>query len=70
VWDGWNRLRKVSDEEDNVIAEYQYDGKTRRTLTETGGVTKHCYYDDQWRTVEERLDSSTTPVMQHETHPS
>jgi len=70
VWDAWNRLRKVSDENDNVIAEYEYDGKTRRTKVESGGVTRHCYYDDQWRTLEERLDSSTTPVTQHVWHPT
>jgi RHS repeat-associated protein len=70
VWDAWNRLRKVSDEEGNVIAEYQYDGTMRRTKVESGGVTKHCYYDDQWRTVEERLDASTTPVTQHVWHPT
>jgi RHS repeat-associated protein len=70
VWDAWNRLTKVTDENDNVIAEYDYDGLSRRTKVTSGGVTKHSYYDDQWRTVEERLDSSTTPVTQHVWHPT
>jgi RHS repeat-associated protein len=70
VWDAWNRLTKVTDENDNVIAEYEYDGLSRRTKVTSSGVTKHSYYDDQWRTVEERLDSSTTPVTQHVWHPT
>src|SRR5690606_23150454 len=35
IWDAWNRLRKVYDHEDNLIAEYQYDAQTRRTISQT-----------------------------------
>ena len=70
VWDAWNRLAKVSDADGGIIAEYQYDGLTRRTKVESGDITKHCYYNDQWRSVEERLDSATTPANQHVWHPT
>jgi RHS repeat-associated protein len=69
-WDAWNRLTKVSDEDDNVLAEYEYDGLSRRTKVKAGGVTRHFYYDDQWRVVEERLDDATTPERQYVWHPT
>ena len=60
-----NRLRKVLDENDNVIAEYQYDGLMRRTTSTVSGTVRHFYYDDQWRSIEERLGTATTPERQH-----
>lgn len=65
-----NQVRTVSDSDDNPIAEYQYDGQTRRTLSLAGGVTRHFYYDDQWRSVEERLDSAATAERQHAWNPA
>ena len=74
VWDAWNRLREVRDEDDSLIASYQYDAATRRTVETTGegepAVTRHFYYNDQWRSVEERLDTSTQPERQQVWHPA
>ncbi|SKA77159.1 RHS repeat-associated core domain-containing protein [Prosthecobacter debontii] len=64
VWDAWNRLRKVQDEGE-PLAEYEYDGKFRRTLSSDAGGTRHYYYNDQWRSVEERLDSREEPERQY-----
>lgn len=69
VWDAWNRLRIVKDHEDNVLGEYKYDGQTRRTTSEAGGVVRHFYYNDQWRSVEERLDSASRVESQYVWHP-
>ncbi len=70
VWDAWNRLRIVKDHEDNVLGDYQYDGQTRRTLSEANEKVRHFYYNDQWRSVEERIDSETTPNRQYVWQPA
>ena len=69
VWDGWNRPVRVYDADDSLIAEYRYDGLGRRITVTTAGVTRHTYYDDQWRSIEERINDSTTPERQHVWHP-
>ena len=70
IWDGWNRPVKVYDADDNLIAQYRYDGLGRRITVTSGGVTRHSYYDDQWRSIEERADDTATPERQHVWHPS
>ena len=74
VWDAWDRLVEVRDAEDTPIASYQYDAQTRRTVETTGAgestVARHFYYNDQWRSVEERLDASTEPERQQVWQPS
>ncbi len=61
-WDAWNRLVEVADGE-TTIAQYRYDGLTRRVIKETG-VTRHYFYSDQWQIVEERVDDETTAERQ------
>ena len=82
VYDGWNRLRKVQryDADDpndaTTIAEYEYDGKNRRTQkvvtnsgeeaypNDGGDTTVHFYYDQRWRILEER-DGSDQVLRQN-----
>jgi RHS repeat-associated protein len=56
-WDAWNRLVKVSTPTGTVVAEYAYDGITRRVLKRAAGVSTHYYYNSQWRPVEEREEA-------------
>ncbi len=76
VYDAWNRLRQVQryDADDpndaTTIAEYEYDGKNRRTQkvvtnsgvedvpNDGGNTTLHYYYDNRWRIIEERNGSN------------
>jgi hypothetical protein len=56
VWDAWNRLVavKVGSTE---IARHAYDGLFRRTWLQESGSSaakRHFYYNDQWRSIEER----------------
>ncbi len=54
AWDAWNRLVSVTDRYDYKFAVYTYDGLFRRitqAIWESG--TRHSYYNDQWRTVQE-----------------
>lgn len=65
-WDAWNRLIKITRSSDGAtIATHAYDGLTRRTMLTENGTTRHFYYNDQWRSVEERLDDATVPERQH-----
>ena len=65
TWDAWNRLRLVHDHNDVLLQDNRYDGLTRRTQEITAAGTRHFYYNDQWRSVEERIDTATTPERQH-----
>ncbi len=65
-WDAWGRItqvKRVSDSE--VLGSYAYDGLSRRTTREVGGVVQHSYYSDAWRVLEERKDSATTAAAQY-----
>jgi RHS repeat-associated protein len=57
-YDAWNRLVSVK-AGSTVVAVYAYDGANRR-VTKTTTNTRHYYYDDGWRVVEERLDTATS----------
>lgn len=62
TWDAWSRLVQVSNAQTtDEVARYAYDGSTRRTTTIASGVVRHFFYGDNWKCVEERLDSATTP---------
>jgi YD repeat-containing protein len=63
-WDAWNRLVEVKDGS-TVVASYTYDGLNRRLTKTAGSEIRHYYYDTQWRPVEERIGSSTTPDRQY-----
>jgi RHS repeat-associated protein len=69
-WDAWNRLIKITRSDTGAeIARHAYDGLTRRTTLQEGGTIRHFYYNDQWRSIEERLGSTTTPERHHLFHP-
>ena len=69
VWDAWNRLVEVKDDNDATIQTNAYDALQRRTTVNDGTDTRHHYYNDQWRPVETRLNSETDPTTQHIWHP-
>jgi len=70
IYDAWNRLVKI-EEDDGMsgtwtVAEYEYDGTTRRSTEEvyasgTLDETCHFFYTEpsKWQVVEEHLDSSS-----------
>ena len=65
TWDAWNRLVRVEDQDDEVIASYAYDGTTRRTTKTVGDLVTNSYYNDNWKALEERLDGSTDAHQQN-----
>jgi len=48
-----------------VVASYTYDGLNRRLTKTAGSETRHYYYDTQWRPLEERVGSNSTPDRQY-----
>jgi RHS repeat-associated protein len=59
AYDAWNRLVQLKNG-NTVAAAYAYDGASRRVTKTVGNTMRHYYYDDQWRVVEERLNTATT----------
>ena len=59
TYDAWNRLVWLKNG-NMVVAAYAYDGASRRTTKTVGSATRHYYYDDRWRVVEERLNTAIT----------
>jgi RHS repeat-associated protein len=60
VWDAWNRLVEVKDENGVTVQKNAYDGLSRRITKESASVVTHTYWSDRWRPLEERVDSATT----------
>jgi RHS repeat-associated protein len=59
-WNAWNQMVEVRDDGDALIQRNVYDALFRRTTRELADATViHCYFNDQWRPVEERVDESS-----------
>jgi RHS repeat-associated protein len=64
TWDAWSRITGVVSSSGSS-GSYRYDGLHRRITREVAGVIWHSYYNDQWRPLEERKDSDTTPATSY-----
>ncbi len=69
TYDAWNRLVRVLDGT-NTVAQYAYDGRGFRITREAyaSGLlleTRHCYYNDHWQRLEERIGSSSDAERQY-----
>ena len=65
TWDAWNRLLRVEDQDDELVASYAYDGTTRRTTKEVSDEVTHSYYNEKWKAIEERVDESEDAHLQY-----
>ena len=64
-YDAWNRLVEVKEQNDNVVAKFEYDGLGRRTKKfintgedQTYDHFRHFYYNAGWQIVETRKSTS------------
>ena len=72
TYDAWDRLVEIVDSSsNNTVTKYEYDGAKRQTIKKiySGGTlseTRHLYYTEpsKWQVIEERVDSSTSPLQQ------
>jgi RHS repeat-associated protein len=60
VWDAWNRLVEVKDENGTSVQKNAFDGLSRRITKEASSVVTHTYWSDRWKPLEERTGSATT----------
>ena len=75
VYDAWNRLVEVQDADDNIVAQYRYDGLHRRIRKykrvdgepDTWEVSEY-YYNENWQALEVRkatgVSRSGTPLAE------
>ena len=73
VYDAWNRLVRVTNDNDVVMAEYEYDAQNRRIIKQkySGGVpgtALHHYFNPGWQLMEVRQDTSTNAFRQYVWH--
>ncbi|BCU79532.1 RHS repeat-associated core domain-containing protein [Luteolibacter sp. LG18] len=57
TWDAWNRLVRMVQNEELEIDLCEYDALSRRVRKQTGSEDHHYYFNNQWRTLEERVDA-------------
>jgi len=63
-WDAWNRLRRVYNNGGTLMAEYEYDAQARRIVVRRSGEeARQVYYNDSWRSVEERQAVPPPPPL-------
>ena len=65
VWDAWNRLVEVKDENGTTVQKNAYDGLTRRITRDAASVVTHTYWTDRWKPLEERTGSATTAAQSY-----
>ncbi len=65
VWDAWNRIVEVKNENGATVQKNAYDGLFRRITKESDGVAVHIYWSDRWKPLEERIDSETTAARSY-----
>jgi RHS repeat-associated protein len=65
VWDAWNRLVEVKDENGTSVQKNAYDGLTRRITKEASSVVTHTYWSDRWKPLEERTGAATTAARSY-----
>jgi RHS repeat-associated protein len=58
VWDAWNRLVEVKDENGTTVQKNAYEGLSRRITKESASVVTHTYWSDRWKPLEERIGSA------------
>jgi RHS repeat-associated protein len=63
VYDAWKRMTAIS-AGGSPVGQYQYDGRQRRIVAVTA-QTRHFYFTDGWRDVEQRVGTATTMDQQH-----
>lgn len=65
VYDAWNRLVKITDNDaPTTIATYEYDGLGRRIQKTVGADTYDYYHSTSWQVLEVRKNGDTDPYEQ------
>jgi RHS repeat-associated protein len=65
IWDAWNCIVEVKDENWTSVQKNAYDGLSRRITKEAASVVTHTYWSDRWKPLEERTGSATTAARSY-----
>ncbi|MDR2410790.1 MAG: hypothetical protein LBE13_22135 [Bacteroidales bacterium] len=59
-YDAWNRLVEVRDTNDNLIAQYEYNGLNQRIKKTVGSVVTKSFFNENWQELESVTNDQVT----------
>jgi RHS repeat-associated protein len=62
-YDAWNRLVEVKDSNDNLIANYEYNGLNQRIKKTVGSTLTKSFFNEQWQEVESVTNLQVTSYV-------
>jgi RHS repeat-associated protein len=62
-YDAWNRLVEVRDSNDNLIAQYEYNGLNQRIKKTVGTTVTKSFFNENWQEVESVINNQVTSYV-------
>jgi RHS repeat-associated protein len=62
-YDAWNRLVEVRDSNDNLIAQYEYNGLNQRIKKTVGTAVTKSFFNEKWQEIESQTGSEITSYV-------
>jgi RHS repeat-associated protein len=62
-YDAWNRLVEVRDSNDNLIAQYEYNGLNQRIKKTVNGVVTKSFFNENWQELESQTGNEITSYV-------
>jgi RHS repeat-associated protein len=62
-YDAWNRLVEVRDSNDNLIAQYEYNGLNQRIKKTVGSTTTKSFFNENWQEIESITNNQVTSYV-------
>jgi RHS repeat-associated protein len=59
-YDAWNRLVEVRDSNDNLIAQYEYNGLNQRIKKTVNNVETKLFFNENWQEIESATNNQVT----------
>jgi RHS repeat-associated protein len=62
-YDAWNRLVEVRDSNDNLIAQYEYNGLNQRLKKTVGSTVTKSFFNENWQEIESVTNNQVTSYV-------
>ncbi|MDR2117119.1 MAG: hypothetical protein LBP87_12135, partial [Planctomycetaceae bacterium] len=62
-YDAWNRLVEVKDSNDNLIAQYEYNGLNQRIKKTVGSTVTKSFFNENWQELESYTNTDLTTYV-------
>jgi RHS repeat-associated protein len=62
-YDAWNRLIEVRDSNNNLIAQYEYNGLNQRTKKTVNNIATKSFFNEKWQEVESITNNQITSYV-------